>query len=489
MKMSDMVRPEQKRQHPFMIVLEAVNNVKYAIVPLLLMVIANLTEGQYLRTLFMALSLLAVYLFFSLVYQVFHWGFYTYRLEESYLHIKAGVIFKKERSVKRERVQTVNIRTGIIQRWLGLATLEVETAGGGNESELSLTAVAHDEARRIKEELERDETSICSPKVEKASWQEDSANEYRLSHPELFLAGATSGGFLVLFSLIIAAFSQLYPLVPDAFWEYLLEQVTSTTTSMVILVVITLLLLSWLISTVSFMIRYANFTLRRHGDYLQLSWGLIEQKQLALKLHRLQALNVQEEILRQPLGRCTLTVEVAGGGSRDENYVTMLFPLIRYSKLQDFLARIIPEYRMPQTLKPLPIRSRRRYLFRAIAPVLILILTLQLLPWPYLWVASILLVPAFILGLSRYYAGGAALDETQLTFRYRNLSRYTVFMQRYHVQSLQVNSNPFQRWRGLRSLRASVLSSPHGKSFQVTDVDAREADRVWKWFSRHKRED
>jgi len=492
---------ETKRQHPAMIILETLHSLKYALLPLFLMFLSGLTEGEYLRSVAIFLGLSIAFFLGFLVYQVPKWAFYTYRLEADYLHIKAGFVFKKERSIKRERVQTVNIRTGIVQRLLGLATLEVETAGGGHESELSLTAVHLEEARRIKGQLEgrQEETKESRGKelvgtptgekefnaFERSRLEGSKEDVYRASFSELFLAGATSGGFLVLFSIITAVFSQFYPMFPDAFWEYLLDQVTSTTAATVVLVVLVLLLLSWLISSLGFMIKYANFTLIRREDHLQVSWGLIEQKQLALNLHRLQAISIEEGIFRQPLGRCALTVEVAGGGSRDENYVTMLFPLLHCSELNKFLARVLPEYHLPETIQPLPGRSRRRYIFRSTVPVLLAVSALQLAPWPYLWWGFLLLVPAFFLGLSRYYAGGTAIEGGQLTFRYRNLSRYRVLMQRKHLQALEVNSNPFQRWWRLRSVRASVLSSPYGKTFQVTDVDQDEASRLWKWYSRY----
>ncbi len=64
------------------------------------------------------------------------------------------MIIKKERSIKQERAQTVNISRRIIQLLFGLASLQVETAGAGGESEFNLTAVAYDEAMQIKESLE-----------------------------------------------------------------------------------------------------------------------------------------------------------------------------------------------------------------------------------------------------------------------------------------------------------------------------------------------
>ena len=503
-----MYKYKQKRQHPAMIFLGAVNSFKYAFFPLTLAFISRLTEAEVLRAAGVFLGSLAGFFILSVAFHIPQWSFYTYRLEEGYLHIKSGVIFKKERSIKRERVQTVNINTGILQRLLGLATLEVETAGEGEQSELKLNAVTLEEARHIKGELESSEDlplqgndgpdtlvhktektakTHKKPYVEMDSWdsEEEREKEYRLAFPELLLAGATSGGFLLIFPIITAAFSQLFPLVSDTFWEYILEQIASTTTLAVVLVVIALLIVSWLISTIGFVIKYANFTLRRQGDRLLISWGFIEQKQLALKLHRLQSLVVQEGIMRQPFRRCSLNVEIAGGSSKDDQYVTILYPLLGCGKLPEFLRQILPEYYISESLVSLPERSKRRYIIRAVLPVLAVMLPAQLLPLPYLWLGFLMMVPAGLLGYFRHAAGGTSIDNGQLALRYRSIDRYRVLIQRKHIQSLEISSNPLQKMRNLRTVKASVLSSPQGKSFQVSDVDYQEASQIWEWYSRH----
>ncbi len=486
---------DQKRQHPIMIPLGAVRSLLYLLPPLVIVMIQNIGNTDSRWTLVTFAIFAAVSLAIILPYQMLNWAFYTYRYESGYLHIKSGVVFKKERSIKQERVQTVNIRTGILQRLLGLASLHVETAGGGMESELSLTAVTIDEARKIKETLESSAHKLEKEKETAETGEEKVANEaasgseaetfeevYRISSPELFLAGATSGRFLLLFSLIAAVFSQVMPFIPETFWENMIEQVTSTAAATVVLVLIVLLLFSWFISALAFMIQNANFTVRRQKESLQVSWGLIEQKQLTLKLHRLQALGIHEGVLRQLTGRCALIAEVAGGGSREQNYVTVLFPLLRSTEVANFLVRILPEYQLPRTIVPLPLRARRRYIFRALLTTLPVIIPLQ---WaPYGWIAFILVIPAYFWGLSRYNAGGTVIEDLQLTLRFRFINRYKILVRRNYIQALEVSSNPLQRWWNLRTVQASVLSSPAGKSFKVTDLDIKEARNLWKWYSR-----
>ncbi len=467
-----------------MIPLGTIRGLIYIIPPLIIVLFQNIGSEDPRRLLIIYLIIFGSF-FFSLVYQVFNWYFYTYRYEDGYLHLKTGVIVKKERSIKQERVQTVNIQRGLIQRLLGLASLQVQTAGAGGETEFSLTAIALDEAERIKDSLESKNEFPGDSKEQAEKNEADlpaDLQEFTISIPELFIAGATSGRFLVLFSVLAAVSSQLTVFLPDTYWETLVEQITSTALVTAVLAVLVLMFFSWLVSVVAFVIQYMSFTIRREGNSLQLTWGLIEQKQLNLKLHRLQSLVVQESLLRQPLGRSALVIDVAGGGSKEQSYVTMLFPLIKNSELNHFLSIILPEYRLPDNLTPLPRRSLRRYIFRAMAPIALLSIALQWLP--YGWLALFLLPLSFFWGLSRYRSGGIAIEDHQLTFKFRFINLYRVVMKRKNIQALQVSLNPFQRWQDLKTVRAWVLSSPEGKQFQVVDVESAEAKNVWSWYSR-----
>lgn len=163
----------------------------------------------------------------------------------------------------------------------------------------------------------------------------------------------------------------------------------------------------------------------------------------------------------------------------------MLFPLIKNSELNHFLSVILPEYRLPDKLTSLPRRALRRYIFRAMAPIALLAIALQWQPYGYGWLAFFLLPLSFFWGLSRYRSGGIAIEDHQLTFKFRFINLYRVVMKRKNIQALQVSLNPFQRWQDLKTVRAWVLSSPEGKQFQVVDIESTEAKNIWSWYSRY----
>jgi putative membrane protein len=89
-----------------------------------------------------------------------------------------------------------------------------------------------------------------------------------------------------------------------------------------------------------------------------------------------------------------------------------------------------------------------------------------------------------LLGRSRHLKGGISVDGDQLSIRFRNLSLVHVLIKRGHIQSLSLTANPFQRLGKLRTLQASLLSSPAGKTYVLKDLDAEGAKAVRDWYSR-----
>lgn len=304
---------------------------------------------------------------------------------------------------------------------------------------------------------------------------------------DLWLAGLTSGRFMVLFSILALVLSQVYSYIPQSYIDYALERLFSVPLALSIVLALGLLVLSWVLSAVVFVVQYARFTIRRFEDRLEISWGIIKRNQVTVGLHRLQALVVQQGLFRQPFGLCTLLVEVAGGGTKEKEQISLLHPLLRTREVDRFLEEFLPEYHMPQVLVPLPRRSLRRYLFRALAPTALVIAVVwtaaTIWDLPYVWLSLAPIPPAAWLGFSRHHNGNYSLEGDQLALRFRDLDLYHVLMGREHVQSLSLLANPFQRFGGLRTVRAAILSSPAGKTFQLKDLDQEGADRIWGWFS------
>lgn len=75
-------------------------------------------------------------LIFVLPYLYFRYHTLRYRFDEEGIHMKVGILFRREINLTYARIQDIHLRSGFIQRWLGLANVEIQTASGSAGAEL-----------------------------------------------------------------------------------------------------------------------------------------------------------------------------------------------------------------------------------------------------------------------------------------------------------------------------------------------------------------
>jgi putative membrane protein len=368
---------------------------------------------------------------------------------------------------------------GIIQRLFGVVEVRIETAGGGaSEPDASLPALDRADTEALRREVEG---SSREP-VEEATGP---AVLRRLSTRELLIAGATSGQIGVAFSLI-AVFSQLFDDLGNLFSEELVrrtfDKVAPNSVVAILLLVFAVGLLAWLLAIVGTILAHAGFTLSRDGDFLYIKRGLLERREATIPLARIQAVRIVEGVLRQPFGLASLRVESAGYGEAS-GVSTTLLPLLPREDAEKLLLDAAPEFAVSPMLEPLPIRARRRYVFRSAVPVLILAtavalaspLALDLAAWEF-FAVLLLVFPAALYGWLRYRDAGWAYMGDLLVVRSRLLARTTAIASRRRLQSREVIRNPFQRRARLATFRAQVASGGGGAELQVTDLGSGDAE-------------
>ncbi len=122
-KMSDL-----RRQHPLLILLDTgrglISNLSFALI-----IAISLPDDIFGGFLGNAIVALLAMFGLSALFNVLRWYFFLYLCEEGLVHIRQGVLFKRERTIKRERVQSMNTNANVLQQAFGLVTLQIKTAG------------------------------------------------------------------------------------------------------------------------------------------------------------------------------------------------------------------------------------------------------------------------------------------------------------------------------------------------------------------------
>ena len=77
------------------------------------------------------------------------WWFTRYHLDELAIHRRSGIFFKKERTIRLESVQSVDISRPLVARLLGLSELRFEVADGSGEA-LHIKYLSRAKATRLR---------------------------------------------------------------------------------------------------------------------------------------------------------------------------------------------------------------------------------------------------------------------------------------------------------------------------------------------------
>jgi len=83
-----------------------------------------------------------------LPYLYFRYHTLRYRFDEEGIHMKVGILFRRETNLTYSRIQDIHLRSGILQRWLGLANVQIQTASGSAGPELVIEGFKDYEAIR-----------------------------------------------------------------------------------------------------------------------------------------------------------------------------------------------------------------------------------------------------------------------------------------------------------------------------------------------------
>ena len=71
-----------------------------------------------------------------------------FRFDDEGIWKRQGLLWRREVNVAYRRIQDIHLTNGILQRWLGLATVSIQTAAGSSNPEVTIDGVLEAEALR-----------------------------------------------------------------------------------------------------------------------------------------------------------------------------------------------------------------------------------------------------------------------------------------------------------------------------------------------------
>ena len=113
------------------------------------------------------LRLVVAFVVLNLVGQTIAWHRRAYSFDGEVLRIDSGVFSRSQELIPARRIQQVNLVEKLQHRVVGVATMKVETAGGGSGAAVSLEVVSIEEAHRLRDALLAAKGAVRSGKLVK----------------------------------------------------------------------------------------------------------------------------------------------------------------------------------------------------------------------------------------------------------------------------------------------------------------------------------
>ena len=420
------------------------------------------------------LGLLAVGMAITIGWEYARFRRYSYDLAAETFDIHSGVLSRRDREIPYERIQNVDISQNVVQRFLDIAEVRLETAGGSG-SEAKLRYVNTAEASRLQEAISQKKRGASADDPPADS---DETVLFELSEREHVVLGVVSADLRLLgvLSVFLSAFA---PQIASQFGpEFELVSVLGPAVALVAILVL------WAGSGILQILRYYGFQLTQREDELRYERGLLQRYNGTVPLSKIQTVTLRENVLARALGYASLTIQTAGNSpGQDGNRVESAVPIAERERALS-LARDVEPFGDVTFTRP-PKRARTRYAVRY--GLVVLGLTAGL--WGadalfgifsrwYLPLAGLIAVP-LAAQLAWKHRGYYADDDHVITRR-GFWRRNTMVVPYDRVQTVFSSQTVFQRRRDLGSVTIDTAGSGglSGGDAVAVDVDAGVADQL-----------
>ena len=208
---------------------------------------------------------------------------------------------------------------------------------------------------------------------------------------------------------------------------------------------------------------YHHFRVRKHGDHLYVSYGLISTQHFSLPLDKTNGIIIRRPMLARLFNLCYGEIINVGMGDSEENQAPIFCLLTSPQKMYEIITAIAPAYaEAAQTGSASPLMRSPK---TALAPVMTrwvilgliaLVATVILGQW---WIGIIILA-LFILGsFGQWRTSELALLEQKISISSGIFSKRNITIDYARLQSMSRLINPISRHYGLVKGRVSILAS------------------------------
>lgn len=317
----------------------------------------------------------------SVVSSVITWRTRTWELTDAGIMLRSGLVTSRQLQVPYEHIHTVNMSSNLVERVLGLMTLDLDTGAASSEGEATrIRGLQAGIAEALREELFRRKAAVLADQgldartadADASAEADDEASPtapapspdacYTLTTAQLVFAALTEArvvaqavAFLILIvqGINLLQESELVNL-SDVAGDIAVLPVALLIGVAALLLALALIV-GFAISFVMSLIGYAGYRAERAAGRISVERGLLSRTSHTVALERIQSINIRQGLIRQLIGYAEVRASVVGAiGSSDETSTAdgvVLHPFIRMTEVEAFLASIAPDFSAAETVE------------------------------------------------------------------------------------------------------------------------------------------
>jgi putative membrane protein len=423
---------------------------------------------------------------FGIVVGILRWFTTSYRITDSRVQIKRGILNRQVLSVPRDRIRSVDVDSTLLHRLFRVSVVKVGTGASHGMDNLEFNALRTVDVPAFRTEmLSRVPRSVV---IENDAEVAPDAPGRNFSHwrpswvrfAPFTLSGISSIVVVVFFVLQTQFFENglltRLPIVKQGVAQ--VEHLPTLT--LVVWATCILIVGASIVAVVRYLLTYSNFTISRvDQSTLHITHGLLRVRQITIDEQRLRGILLSEPLSLRAVGGAWGHAIMTGLG-RQRGGVALLSP----PGPRDEAIRIAGEVVGIDTALTGPLTKhgsrahRRRYTRAATFAVVLALIALvaQVLGYvtPAVWWAFVVIVPwSAFLAWDRYRGLGHALLPGWLIGRSGSLDRKRFILAPEGIIGWNIRRSFFQRRAGLATLIATTAAGRH--QYRIPDIPFDEA--------------
>lgn len=303
---------------------------------------------------------LAGFLLVSFIFGVLRWFFFTYDLNAHEITVNQGVFVKRHAHVPFERIQTLTKTQPVLFQPFGVYQVRLETSGK-KDDQLTFNALTPAQIDTIARYRQAAQTKVSETLTD--TQQPQVRATYHINQQELVRYALTSFGSLGIMGVIFTILSEVSNHLPQHVMMGLDGWLRGGSVMFYATLAAGVILVGMGVAFIKIYNQYYGFTLTRVGQHLAIARGLFTKHTMQLRTTRVQAVQLEQSLLRRALHLQTVSVLLASANQSEKNdtHQNVLMPVVQSSQVAEVIHPFLPTLQIPTLKRAATVPHALRY--------------------------------------------------------------------------------------------------------------------------------